>query len=328
MISLSKRVAWALLFCLPALLIINKNSFAFDKKASLALKHYIMAVMHESTGEIDKAIQEYKKALNADKESSVIHLNLASGYLKKNDIPSAIEELRASIKIDPDAIEPRAILALIYTSQNKPELARSEYEAALKNAAKIHPENVDIYKTLGILYIQGKKFPEAEEAYRTVVKLSPEDAEARFYLATIYNELKKNDSAEEELKRALTLKPDYHEALNFLGYLYVEENKNLAEAGELIRRALKFAPDNGAYIDSLGWFYFKKGEYKAALKELSRAISLVEDPVIYDHIGDTYFQIEDIPNARLNWEKSLTLNPAQDSVRKKIERLINERAAN
>ncbi|MDI6605778.1 MAG: tetratricopeptide repeat protein, partial [Candidatus Omnitrophota bacterium] len=149
-----KKAAWGLCFCLSVSLIINKSSFALDKKASSALSHYIMGIMHEDLGDIDKAIQEYQKALSADKESSVIHLSLASGYLKKNDLPSAIEELKASIAIDPEAIEPRAILALIYTSQNKPELARSEYEAALKNAARLHPDNADIYKTLGILYVQ------------------------------------------------------------------------------------------------------------------------------------------------------------------------------
>lgn len=328
MIFSFKKAAGVLSFCLPVFLSTITSSFALDKKASSALSHYIMAVMHEDVGDIDKAIEEYKKALKTDKESSVIHLNLASNYLKKNDIPAAIEELKASIEIDPEAIEPHAILALLYTSQKKPELARSEYEIALKNAAKLHPENADIYKTLGVVYLQGKKFKEAEDAYRTAVKLTPSDAETHFYLASIYNELKKNDLAEEELKRALELKPDYHEALNFLGYLYVEENKNLSKAGDLIRKALKLQPDNGAYIDSLGWLYFKKGNYKEALKELQKAISLIEDPVIYDHIGDTYFKINDNANARTNWEKSLELDSKQDSVRKKIEKLINSSASN
>lgn len=287
-----------------------------------------MAVMHEDLGDIDRAIEEYKKALKTDRESCAIRLNLASCYLKKNDLPAAIEELRALVKIDPDAVEPHAILALIYTSQKKAELARSEYETALKNAAKKHPENPDIYKTLGVLYLQAGKLKEAEDSYHTVIKLSPDDPQAHFYLANIYNELNKNDLAEKELERSLALKPDYHEAMNFLGYLYVEQNKNLSKAHDLIKRALKIEPDNGAYIDSLGWLYFKKGSYKKALKELKRACSLVEDSVIYDHVGDTYFKVNDTANARLNWEKSLELDPKQDSVRKKIEKIINNSARN
>lgn len=322
-LSFKKAARW-LFFCLPALLVTSQNSLAFDKKVSSALTHYIMGVMHEDSGDIDKAIQEYKKAVQADRESAVIHLSLASGYLKKNDFAGAIEELKAAAKIDPGAIEPHAILALIYTSQNKPELARSEYELALRNAARAHPDNVDIYKTLGILYIQGGKYKEAEGAYRMVVKLSPGDPEARFYLATIYSGLKKNELAEKEIKLALKLKPDYHQALNFLGYLYLEQDKNISQAGELIRKALVFEPDNGAYIDSLGWFYFKRGDYQQALKQLIKASSLVEDPVIYDHLGDAYFKTKDIANARLNWEKSLNLDPGQEGVREKIKKISNE----
>jgi len=314
--------------CLLLSLSVNTKSFALDKKASSALSHYIMGVVHEDLGDIDKAIEEYKKALNTDKDSLSIHLNLACSYLKKNDFPSAIEELKASIEIDPEAIEPHAILALIYTSAQKPELARREYEVALKCAAKQHPENADIYKTLGILYLQAGKVKEAEEAYLTAVKLSPDDPQARFYLATIYNELKKDELAEKELERAIALKPDYHEAMNFLGYLYVEQDKNLSKAGDLIRMALKLEPDNGAYIDSLGWLYFKNGKYKEALKELKKASSLAEDPVIYDHIGDTYFRLNDAANARSNWEKCLELDPKNDSVRKKIEKIVNSSAKN
>jgi predicted Zn-dependent protease len=111
--------------------------------------------------------------------------------------------------------------------------------------------------------------------------------------------------AEKELRRALELKPDFHQALNFLGYLYVEENRNLDEAETMIRKALELEPDNGAYVDSLGWLYFKKGNASESLKELQKASLLLEDPVIYDHLGDVYLKINDRAKAKLNWEKSL-----------------------
>jgi Tfp pilus assembly protein PilF len=101
----------------------------------------------------------------------------------------------------------------------------------------------------------------------------------------------------------------------------VEEDKNLEEAAKLIRKALEMEPGNGAYIDSLGWFYFKKGKYAEALKELERASSLLSDPVIYEHLGDTYFKMGNPGKAKINWEESLKLDPQQDQVKKKIEGL-------
>jgi cytochrome c-type biogenesis protein CcmH/NrfG len=45
-----------------------------------------------------------------------------------------------------------------------------------------------------------------------------------------------------------------------------------------------------------------------------------EDPVIYDHLGDAYLRSGDEPAALSAWEKSLDLDPANDSVRQKIQR--------
>lgn len=280
-----------------------------------------MGAMHERLGDTDAAISEYKKAQKADSQNSVIHLDLASLYIKKNDTQKAIEELAIAAKIDPEAVEPHAILAILYSSQNKPDLAASEYEIALKNASKLQPENIGIYRTLGAVYLQQKKYKEAENVYRLIFNLSPNDSEAHFYLANIYEELKNRDAAVLELKKSLELNPDYHEALNYLGYLYVEENQNLDKAEAMIRKALEMQPDNGAYADSLGWLYFKQGKLKEALRELERASSLLEDPVIYDHLGDAYFKTYDVEKAKVSWEKSLNLDPKQDGIKKKIEEL-------
>ena len=318
---MSSKLRTCLCFCLLASVFINTKALALDKKTPSALSHYITGVMYEDLGDIDTAIEEFKKALKEDQETSAIHFHLAESFIKKNDTPKAIEELKLAISLGPEAIEPHAILALLYFSQDKIDLATNEYEIALKGAAKLNPKNIDIYRSLGQIYLQQKKFKEAENTYRLIIDLSGRDAQAHFYLGSIYNELKNNALAEKEVKRALKLKPDYPEALNFLGYLYVEENKNLEQAGAMIKKALKIEPNNGAYIDSLGWLYFKKNKFKEAVKELEKASALLEDPVIYDHLGDAYFKISDVANAKLNWQKSLKLDPKQEKVKEKLEKL-------
>jgi Tfp pilus assembly protein PilF len=280
-----------------------------------------MALYCDDLGDIDGAIQEYRKALETDDQSSLLHLNLASAFIKKNDIPSAINELRQSVNLAPDAVEPHAILALIYTTQNNADLATQEYALALKNASKLEPENVEIYKSLGALYLQQRKLKEAEGIFKLIVGLSPLDAEAHFYLGSIYYDLKDYSASEKEFKAAIKLKPDYHEALNFLGYFYLEQDRYIDKAGGLIRKALSFDPENGAYIDSLGWFYFKKGKLKDAQEELEKASALLEDPVIFDHLGDLYSKTGDQIKARSNWEHALALDPSQGLIKDKLDKL-------
>ena len=282
-----------------------------------------MGVYCEDLGDIDQAIQEYHQALKADPGSSLLHFSLASAFVKKNEPSLAIAELKQAVSLAPGAVEPHALLALVYAAQNNPELSGQEYELALKNASYLEPENVEIYRSLGVIYLQREKLREAESIFKLITGMAPLDAEAHFYLGSIYYELKDYGPAEKELKAALKLKPDYHEALNFLGYSYLEQDRNIDKAGVMIRKALTLEPENGAYIDSLGWFYFKKGKFKDASIELEKAASLLSDPAIYDHLGDVFLKLGNRDNARLNWNKSLKLDARQDKVKEKLLKLSN-----
>jgi Tfp pilus assembly protein PilF len=312
-------------FLLSAVIFFGQGrAFAFDRQTSAALTRYIMAGYYEKQGDIDLAIQEYKKALKADEKNPAIHLSLGAAYIKKKEISPAIEEINRAIVLEPDAVEPHAILALLYFAQEKLSEAGKEYERALQNAAKLEPKNISIFKSLGILYLQQKDFKSAEETFLSIIGISPTDFEAHFYLANTLDEQKKREAAIIELKKVLELKPDYHQALNYLGYLYVEENRNLGEAEKLIKKAVESDPKNGAYIDSLGWLYYKQGKAKEAVQELEKAVVLMDDPVIFEHLGDAYFKIQDLAQARTNWEKSLKLEPGKLEVKKKIDDLKNK----
>ncbi|MCX5708108.1 MAG: tetratricopeptide repeat protein [Candidatus Omnitrophica bacterium] len=312
------------MFLLSVIFFADGRVFAFDRQTAAALTRYIMAGFFEKQGDIDLAVQEYKKALKADEKNPVIHLSLGAAYIKKKEISLAIEEINRAVVLEPDAVEPHAILALLYFAQEKLSEAGKEYERALQSAAKLEPKNISIFKSLGILYLQQKNYKSAEDTFLSIIGISPTDFEAHFYLANTLDEQKKKEAAIIELKKVLELKPEYHQALNYLGYLYVEENKNLVEAEKMIKKALEIDPQNGAYIDSLGWLYFKQGKAKEAVKELEKASAIMDDPVIFEHLGDAYFKVQDFTQAKANWEKSLKLEPNKPEVMKKIDGLKNK----
>jgi len=293
---------------------------AADTKNSSVMARYIMGSFYEKTGDLESAIAEYQAALKQDQQNARIHLSLGSAYLKKNDIPKAIEELRRASEFDPEAVEPHAILALLYFSQEDPQSAGKEYETALSKAAQLDPSNIAIYKSLGMVYLHNKDYAAAENAFDLILKLAPQDEEVLFYLANIYDETGRRDLVEGTLKKALEADPDYAQALNYLGYRYAEEGRHLPEALKLINKALAQEPDNGAYVDSLGWVYFKQGKIRDAIVHLERARTLLEDPVIYDHLGDAYLKLQDPVKAREHWEKSLELDPDNEQVKSKLEK--------
>jgi tetratricopeptide (TPR) repeat protein len=103
--------------------------------------------------------------------------------------------------------------------------------------------------------------------------------------------------------------------------MWADHNLHLDEAEEMIGRALQLDPDNGAYLDSLGWVYYRKGKYDDALNELLHAAeSLSEgDPVVFEHIGDTYFKLNRVPDALDSWQKAIALSPDNKQLADKIE---------
>ena len=310
------------IFCLSTILALGVLIFSAqaleDKNDSPSLSHYIMGVYREDTGELDGALSEYRKALSLDPNSSLLHLNLATVLIKKHSLDSAAVELRQSIALEPSAVEAHTLLALIYAAQDKNDLAQQEYTLALKNASELEPENIEIYRSLGVSYLQQKKFREAESIFKLIIGLSATDSEAHFFLGNIYYELKNYPQAEIELKTVLKLNPFDQEALNSLGYFYLEQDKLIDQAGAMIKRALALEPENGAYIDSLGWYYFKKKNFKQAKIEIERAAGLINDPAVYEHLGDVYLKLGDPGNAKLNWEKSLKLDSQQGKVKEKL----------
>lgn len=302
-----------------AVSLLSSSAFAYDKKTSYALSRCIMGGYYEKLGKVDDAIAEYTRALKTERQAAYLHLCLASAYLKKNDLQKATEELMASSRLDPDAPEPHAVLALLYYTQNKTEEAGREYGKALENASRLDPKNISLYKSLGALYVDRKDYAAAERTYRLIIDLAPSDPEGYFFLANVCDEQGKRDQAIAWLRKTLEVAPDYDQALNYLGYVFADGNTNLDEARALIDRALELQPDNGAYLDSRGWLLFRLGKYRDAVAVLEKAAGTLQDPVIYDHLGDTYTKLNDLEKARASWERSLELDPGQDGVRAKLE---------
>jgi tetratricopeptide (TPR) repeat protein len=103
--------------------------------------------------------------------------------------------------------------------------------------------------------------------------------------------------------------------------MWADHNMHLDEAEEAIKRALEIEPNNGSYLDSLGWVEFRKGKFDQALADLLRAAKNMdrEDPVVFEHIGDTYLKLNRVQEALESWQKALALDPKNKSLAEKID---------
>ena len=131
------------------------------------------------------------------------------------------------------------------------------------------------------------------------------------------------EKAADLLRKSIALDPaNSAEACNYLGYMWADHNMNLDEAETMIKRALEIEPNNASYLDSLGWVEFRKGKFDQALSNLLRAAKTADhdDPVVFEHIGDTYLKLNSVPEALESWQKALALDPKNKNLANKIER--------
>lgn len=282
--------------------------------------YYEIGQKYFEKNDVKKALEYFLKVKEADPNLSFASFYLTLCYDALHDYDNAIKEAKVFLEKEPDNWVMHLALSEIYEKTNN----ESEQGEEIKKIRDILKKNIDAgsknpreYFLLCQIYRSQQKIDEAIAVVENM-KLIPLDKETardiHFLLANLYYENQRFDRVEEELQMTLKLDPDFHEANNFLGYLFVENNRNLDEAIELINKALKVQPRNGAYLDSLGWAYYKKAQVEGkddylimALQKLLEAIQFMQEPDIYEHIGDVHYSLGNWDEAVSAWEKAEVL---------------------
>jgi tetratricopeptide (TPR) repeat protein len=306
-----------------------------------------IADFQKASGQPSEAADLYKKALAIDPSQPGLREKLATSLIRTGETAEALVLLEEIVRDNPVHLAAYDQLAAIHRDMGDHRMALANMRQALllsPSDPRRYDEIIRIAFAAGETVSALEFATEAEERFpylagftllravalgetgdhagsirlfeRLLVEASnanPALLDVPFYMsyASVAERAGHHTKAAELLLAAIELEPRNAEACNFLGYMWAELGTNLDEAEELVRRALEIEPDNGAYVDSLGWIHYQRGDYEAALPELLRAAELVEepDPVILEHIGDTYRELGKPVEALLYWGKALSQDP-------------------
>jgi predicted Zn-dependent protease len=143
--------------------------------------HYLAGLAYLTTDRVSEAIAEYQAALAASPENPVYHADLASAYLKSQDVDKAKAEALESLKRSKPGEEiPSAyvVLGMVEEHAGRLEQARQEYEEALRR----NPDHAFAHYHLG--QVDSQTGRPAEAAYHTGrylrLNLQPEAAIQEF----------------------------------------------------------------------------------------------------------------------------------------------------
>jgi tetratricopeptide (TPR) repeat protein len=276
------------------------------------------AVLYEQKA-YDRAIEAFQRALTLEPQNLRARFYLASSFLDAGREGEALESLNEVLRTDPKNVDARLQLGFLHSRAKRYDDA----VRVLTEAANLDPRRPEIFLYLGMAHYRASNYDRAVRAYEEGLALDDAHKDLHFQLGVAFEKQGRFDQAVGQFRRVIALDPKHAEAYNYVGYMFAEKGIRLDEAERLIQKALEIEPENGFYIDSLGWAYYQQGRYGDAVRELRRAVELTrtkEDPVIFDHLGEAYLKAGDEPAALAAWEKSLELDPANESVRQKIQR--------
>jgi len=268
----------------------------------------------------NKALEEYRLAIDADPSSEFLTSGLAELYVKTGRIRDAVLEAQDIIKRDPNNIEARKLLGRIYLrslgdmpgssngSDNVLKLAIEQYEQIVK----IEPDNVDDHLLLGRLYRLNNDLQKAENELKIAVKLDPDSEEAVTTLALLYTD--EGDSA--HALQVLSSIPDTGRSAKLysaLGATY-EQRKDYKSAIDAYKHAIRLDRDNLDAIRGLAENLLNDGQVDAALDQYK----IIADANPED--AQTYLRVSEIYRRQGKYDDALdSLKKAQAMVPDALE---------
>ena len=261
---------------------------AFNKAAA-QMPSGDTAFAAEQYREMADAMQALSKNSPANKTQA---LNEASGYIKK------------SIAANNGDAKAHYVYAQIADAQNNAASAVQELEAA----RRLDPQNAQYNYELGRKYFEQKKYPQARACFEQAVKSNPRFEAAFFNLGMTHKIMNANDAALTAFSRAATLKPDYVRAWVEIARMQ-DKKRNYAEAITNYQKALALEPSNTSALKEMAQAYAKRKDSKQAERYFKEALALGDtDPVTYYNLASVQLESGKTGEALQNAQKALTAN--------------------
>ncbi len=247
--------------------------------AALAHLYTELAASFGGRGEyVSKAVENYKAAMAADPESAYLANELADLYLQTGQLRTAVNEFEQRVKVNPDDVNARRILAKFYTARlregSQTRLNQEMLNAAIEQYSSVTtlaPGDIEAWLMLGRLEKANQNSPGAEKAFKQALALDSENEDAMTGLAMVYSDLGDTAGASEMLKKVAQKNPNLR-TLTTLAGTY-EQMKEYALAAETYGRALEMNRENTDLKRAYAQALFTAEQYDKAqqvFEELAR----------------------------------------------------------
>jgi tetratricopeptide (TPR) repeat protein len=308
-----------------------------------ALARFVEGIGFEENGEMEKALEAYRKVLNLDPGQVALATRVAELLTRDDNYPDAIDVLKDAVKARPNSSEPYLQLAFIYAKY----LRKTEQAVAFVNKAiALSPDAIEGYQRLCEIELAAGDENKALVALERAAKVQTNDAAfwvklGRLYAAIILKPDAKPSSAElerlnEVFDKAAVNGQEDAAVLKEAGD-YFSSTQQIAKALPLFLRALELEPDDAKLREKVATGF-------VLTNQRARAVEILEQ-IIKDHPEkyqpyDLLAQLHDeearsllrankteaataeFKKAATNYEQSLLINPNRPTTYLRLAELL------
>jgi len=263
---------------------------AVSDPVELSRQAAALLARYDKDGNVDRAIANLERALNADPQYATAHAYLSEAYIRKrgtNPDPQflnlAREAARRAAELGPD-------LAAAHLAAGRVALesgARTEATTAYRRAADLDPANPLPHVGLGMILAAERRYDEAEQELKRGIELGGDDFRPRIELGQFYFTRARYEDAVTAWEAVRRLTPDNVNVLRNLSAAYYFLGRP-DEAASSLQRALEVRPSGSIYTN-LGTIRFFQGRYNDAVAAFEKAVELGANSYLYwGNLGDGY----------------------------------------
>lgn len=200
-----------LLIALPLFIL---SCASVDEERQLKLNeaevHYKLGVSRLNENQIQIALIEFKKAIEASPLDKRFYQGIGIVYLQLEEYEKAKRSFLKAIQIDPDFGEAYNNLGVTYRKMDLLSESIEAFQKAIESPMYLFPERAFI--NLGISYYKSGGYDASIKAFKNVLKRINDFDSVYYWLALAYNKKRQYGYAADSLSRAIELDKDLSDA--------------------------------------------------------------------------------------------------------------------
>jgi len=265
---------------------------------------------------IAKASSYCQEALLRDRDLAQGHVCLGKIFINTGNYNKAVGEFERAVKSDPESEDALLGFARAYTKLGNLAAAESTY----KQAIALRPNYWRGYSWLGVFYFAQARYSDAAEMFRKVTELAPDNYLGYSNLGGAYVLLGRYADAINASQRSIALRPS-SEAYANLGYTYFLMHRfgDAVTALEALKPPEREWQNWGNLADVLYWIPERRAEAAHAYQSaISLALARLEvnphEADILAYLADYYAMTGDKQLAFSYLERALSAAPSDTEV--------------